>query len=87
MEQPGGGQQKVGALGFTSVFQEEPGIRISLFRRHLKPAVRLLPVLLHIFSHEIQLAQNVLGERTALSGRSGEILQRFRHIFGNQLSL
>lgn len=87
MEQPGGGEQKVGALGFTSVFQEEPGIRISLFRRHLKPAVCLFPVLLHIFSHEIQLTQNVLSERAALFSRGGQVPQRFRRIFGNQLSL
>lgn len=45
------------------------------------------PVLLHIFSHEIQLTQNVLSERAALFSRSGQVPQRFRHIFGNQLSL
>lgn len=86
-EQPGGSQQKAGALGFPEVIQEELCVWITLLRRCLKPAVRLFPVPLHILSHEIQLAQSVLGEWTALFGGGCQILQRLCHIFWNLFPL
>ena len=80
VEQFCGREQHIGTVVVMEVIQEKLCVLISLGCGFPEPAVRLLSILSHIFSGEVQLAQGVLGILAALPGGSVQILQRLGSI-------
>ena len=61
IEQPRHRQHRVGRTLFLPVIQKVPGVFVPLLRRPGQPLNGLLLVPGHFLSHEVQLAQQVLG--------------------------
>lgn len=86
MKQFGRRQQNGRISELIKAVQEELSILIALGGGTGQPSFGLFPILFHIPTQEIQLAQRVLGKLISLPGGNCEILQGFLHILGNSIS-